>query len=219
VSSTNSKHLTTCRQVEMVVRYWLEDNLWKAFTLAGHVGTPARMRTDMDIDKLVQARDEIELLTTTQLPLEYAQASHHTMLAFLFLLPFSLVETLGWAMLPVAFFTNLICLCIDESASDMEAPFGLDDTDVDFDGTLHDTDIQSASIIGVAWGHVEPHFNLFPMTEQRGGLLVSSTSFTRKESCRSQRPSIQRGGTAYALDRRIVPASSSSLRDRVDSPR
>ena len=80
VSSTNSK-LTTCRQVEMVVRYWLEDNLWKAFTLAGHVGTPARMRTDMDIDKLVQARDEIELLTTTQLPLEYAQASHHAMCA------------------------------------------------------------------------------------------------------------------------------------------
>ena len=70
---------TSAAQVDMCIIYWIEEALWKAFTLAGHVGTPARQRTDMDIDRLIQVKEEMELLTSTQLPLEYAQASHHAM--------------------------------------------------------------------------------------------------------------------------------------------
>ena len=47
------------------------------------------------------------------------------------LLPFAAHQTLEWKVLPLAFVSNVIYFTVDLCASEMEAPFGDDDMDVD----------------------------------------------------------------------------------------
>lgn len=47
------------------------------------------------------------------------------------LLPFAAHQTLEWKVVPLALVSNIIYFTVDLCASEMEAPFGDDDMDVD----------------------------------------------------------------------------------------
>ena len=137
--------------------------------------SPSRARIDHLYNELATVFDQVELLAMTMLPLEYAQASRLACLVFLILLPFSAVESLHWGAIPIAMLANIVFLSIDESASDMEAPFGMDETDVDLESAVRATDIQSAAMLGAMYGTLVPHFDLYrPANEPEGAALNRS---------------------------------------------
>ena len=137
--------------------------------------SPSRARIDHLYNELATVFDQVELLAMTMLPLEYAQASRLACLIFLILLPFSAVESLHWGAIPIAMLANIVFLSIDESASDMEAPFGMDETDVDLESAVRATDIQSAAMLGAMYGTLVPHFDLYrPANEPEGAALNRS---------------------------------------------
>ena len=137
--------------------------------------SPSRARIDHLYNELATVFDQVELLAMTMLPLEYAQASRLACLIFLILLPFSAVESLHWGAIPIAMLANIVFLSIDESASDMEAPFGMDETDVDLESAVRATDIQSAAVLGAMYGTLVPHFDLYrPANEPEGAALNRS---------------------------------------------
>jgi len=139
--------------------------------------SPSRARLEYLFNELATVFDQVELLAMTMLPLEYAQASRLACLVFLALLPFSAVHALQWFVIPIAMLANIVFLCIDESASDMEAPFGMDETDVDLEGAVRATDIQSAAVLGAVYGKPVAHFDLYRPAEQ-----ASEGSLERKPS-------------------------------------
>ena len=71
-------------------------------------------------------------------------------LVFLIVLPFAMVEDLGFVVLPICFMTNIIYLTVDRSAAEMENPFGDDDTDLDADDPADDRPL----VLGIPTGPV-----------------------------------------------------------------
>merc|ERR1719183_2073013 len=54
-------------------------------------------------------------------------------LVWMLMMPFTLVEALGWIMVPVVSLTSLLVLAIEQLAVQMENPFGHDTNDLPLD--------------------------------------------------------------------------------------
>ena len=51
-------------------------------------------------------------------------------ICWMFMLPFTLVDALGWVMIPVVSVTSFLVLCIEQLAVQIENPFGYDANDL-----------------------------------------------------------------------------------------
>eukprot|EP00966_Prymnesium_polylepis_P320219 7376599-Prymnesium_polylepis.1 len=91
---------------------------------------PHAASLERSIEEMSNAFEEIEFLSLTLLPLPYAQLSRIICLLFLIAVALSASTALSWYTLILCFFVNLMYFSLDEVASQMELPFGLDENDV-----------------------------------------------------------------------------------------
>ena len=111
---------------------------------------------------MASAFDEMLTLSQTLLPIQYAQVSRFVALVFLLLLPFAMIEDLGYVTLPICFIANTVYLTVDSCASEMENPFGNDETDIDMRKLVRQTDKHTASIMGLWMGRPCPNYDINP---------------------------------------------------------
>jgi predicted membrane chloride channel (bestrophin family) len=111
------------------------------------------------------AFDDMVTLGETLMPIPYAQVSRFISIIFLFVLPFSLVDALHWYIIPVCFTSNLIYLTVSLCASEMEAPFGTDENDVDVSKLVRRLDKHTAAIMALWLGKPTPNFDLNPESQ------------------------------------------------------
>ena len=82
----------------------------------GHYSVPhTYMAVDAGICQVADIYEEVEHFGDSVLPLHYAQFTRMIALIFLLLVPLSLVREVGWGVVPVGFFANLVYFLVDEA--------------------------------------------------------------------------------------------------------
>jgi putative membrane protein len=85
------------------------------------------------LDKLAQAAGACERIRSTPVPYPYEVLLHRTTYFYCALLPFGLVESIGWATPVVAVFVSYAFLALHIIAGELEDPFGQDANDLPLD--------------------------------------------------------------------------------------
>lgn len=85
------------------------------------------------LDKLNHAAGACERIRTTPVPYPYEVLLHRTTYFYCVLLPFGLVESIGWATPIVAVFISYAFLALHAIAGELEDPFGQDPNDLPLD--------------------------------------------------------------------------------------
>jgi len=114
------------------------------------------------VHSLGQSFDDMVTLGETLMPIPYAQVTRFVSVVFLTVLPFSLVNSLHWYTIPVCFVSNLIYLTVSICASEMEAPFGTDENDVDVSKLVRRLDKHTAAMMALWLGKPCPNFDVNP---------------------------------------------------------
>ena len=103
------------------------------------------MAVEAGICHVASIYEEVEHFGGSVLPLPYAQLTRLIALLFLCLVPISTVHGLGWGVIPLCFFANLVYFLVDDVASQMEVPFGHDANDVDLEKMIRRIDKPTAA--------------------------------------------------------------------------
>lgn len=109
------------------------------------------------LDRLSQAAGACERIRTTPVPYPYEVLLHRTTYFYCVLLPFGLVESIGWATPIVTVFIAYAFLALHTIAGELEDPFGQDANDLPLDAlsiqieramrdTLGDRDLPLAAV-------------------------------------------------------------------------
>ena len=77
-----------------------------------------------------QTPSTLTLTLTRPCPPGYVGLLRVICICWMFMLPFTLVDALGWVMIPVVSVTSFLVLCIEQLAVQIENPFGYDANDL-----------------------------------------------------------------------------------------
>lgn len=89
-----------------------------------------QVQFDNNINRLSDIIGGCERISNTPLPYSYSVLLHRTIYMYCFLLPFGLVETMGWIMTVVVLFVAYMFVALDAIADELEDPFGLEPNDL-----------------------------------------------------------------------------------------
>ena len=165
---------------------------------------------ETSITSLADILEDSEHLAISILPLPYAQLTRFLTLLFLMVLPMAYILAIGWGVVPLSFFVNLIYFLMDECAGQMEEPFGDDPNDIAMEKTIRRIDKLGAAQLYQYFKTPVTNFNLFPearSTDASGNIVakVRSTGHGAK-------------GTQSASFVEIADSARSSRRASVQSP-
>lgn len=144
--------------------FHLHRSIHALFKSEGAEMSPVRAMFDQDVARMAGAFESIELLNMTVLPVAYAQLTRLVCVCFLILLPFTSYITLVWGTIPLAFAVNMIYFTVDHCSSEMEAPFGDDEMDVDLAKIVRRIDKFTAAIFSLYVNEVVPNYDIYPET-------------------------------------------------------
>ena len=82
------------------------------------------------VESMVGCLTGCERILRTPCPPGYVGLLRCVCFVWMLMMPFTLVEVLGWIMIPVASLTSLLVLAIEELAVQIENPFGGDANDL-----------------------------------------------------------------------------------------
>ena len=111
----------------------------------GFLDSIQQARFDENFDKLSDILGGCERLVSTPIPYSYRVLLHRTVYIYCFLLPFGLVDSLGWFMPLIVVFVAYTFVAFEAIADEIEEPFGTDANDlalnsmcVMIDETIHE---------------------------------------------------------------------------------
>ena len=90
-------------------------------------------------------------------------------LIYLVELPLATVLSIGWGVIPLSFFANMVYFLIDMTAAQMEEPFGSDDNDVPIEKMIRRIDKHTAAQARTARTHARTHPSLRRASEPNHG--------------------------------------------------
>lgn len=87
-------------------------------------------RFDENLDKLTDVTGGCERIASTPIPYSYRVLLHRTVYIYCFLLPFGLVDSLGWFTPFIVVFIAYTFVAFEAIADEIEEPFGLETNDL-----------------------------------------------------------------------------------------
>ena len=87
-------------------------------------------RFDENLDRLADVVGGCERIVSTPIPYSYSVLLHRTVYIYCFLLPFGLVDSLGWFTPIIVAFIAYTFVAFEAIADEIEEPFGTDDNDL-----------------------------------------------------------------------------------------
>lgn len=96
----------------------------------GFLDSIQQARFDENFDKLSDILGGCERLVSTPIPYSYRVLLHRTVYIYCFLLPFGLVDSLGWFMPLIVVFVAYTFVAFEAIADEIEEPFGTDANDL-----------------------------------------------------------------------------------------
>ena len=85
------------------------------------------------ISALTECMGDAERVLNTPLPMAYSIAFSQITMIYVYILPFQLLDTLGWVTIPGTMIAAYIILGISTIGNELENPFGLDVNDLPLD--------------------------------------------------------------------------------------
>ncbi|MHC6199086.1 bestrophin family protein [Elizabethkingia miricola] len=111
-------------------------------------------RFDENFDKLADVVGGCERIVSTPIPYSYQVLLHRTVYIYCFLLPFALVDSLGWFMPFIVVFIAYTFVAFEAIADEIEEPFGTDANDlalnsmcIMIDETIHEMSGEHVNVL------------------------------------------------------------------------
>ncbi|MBC9934054.1 bestrophin family protein [Chitinophaga qingshengii] len=95
-----------------------------------HIDSLQQARFDENLDKLEEVVGGCERIISTPLPYSYRVLLHRTVYIYCFLLPFGLVDSLGWFTPFIVAFIGYTFVAFEAIADEIEEPFGTEANDL-----------------------------------------------------------------------------------------
>jgi ion channel-forming bestrophin family protein len=99
----------------------------------GTIDSIAQQSLDQNLNQLTDIIGGCERIAGTPLPYSYSVLLHRTVYVYCFLLPFGLVDSLGWFMPVFVTFIAYTYVALEAIADELENPFGLAPNDLALD--------------------------------------------------------------------------------------
>ena len=96
----------------------------------GLISDIIQMELDRNVQLLVDYQGGCERIVRTPMPFAYMLHLRRTLILFILGLPFALVDSFGWATVPVVLLISHTFLGIEEIGVEIEEPFGTEDNDL-----------------------------------------------------------------------------------------
>jgi putative membrane protein len=96
----------------------------------GLISDYVQLQIDQNVQLLIDYQGGCERIVKTPLPFAYMLHLRRTLILFILGLPFALVESFGWATIPVVALVAHTFLGIEEIGVEIEDPFGTEDNDL-----------------------------------------------------------------------------------------
>ena len=96
----------------------------------GSLDSIQQARFDENFDKLSDILGGCERIISTPIPYSYRVLLHRTVYIYCFLLPFGLVDSLGWFTPLIVVFVAYTFVAFEAIADEIEEPFGTDANDL-----------------------------------------------------------------------------------------
>lgn len=131
------------------VRLLLEMGRWVQGSPAGALpGSTAPLAFDHNLNALSDIVGSCERLANTPIPYTYSIILHRTVYFYCFLLPFGLVDSIGWATPLVVVFVGYTFMALDAIMREIEEPFGLQDNDLALNALSHTIEATLREMVG-----------------------------------------------------------------------
>jgi ion channel-forming bestrophin family protein len=103
----------------------------------GTIDSIAQQSFDGNLNQLTDIIGGCERIAGTPIPYSYSVLLHRTVYIYCFLLPFGLVDSLGWFMPVFVTFIAYTYVALEAIADELENPFGLAPNDLALDAICH----------------------------------------------------------------------------------
>ncbi|MGF6148122.1 Predicted membrane protein [Kingella potus] len=113
--------LTTCRILGAYNARLLHD---------GHTDTIQWQTIEDGLQELTEVHTACERLNNTPIPFAYFVLMHRTIYGYCFMLPFGLVNTIGWVTPFMTTFVGYTFICLNEIINEISDPFGKNENDL-----------------------------------------------------------------------------------------
>ena len=109
----------------------VEMGVWmKQQRAAGHLDSMLALGFEQNLNELSIIIGGCERIASTPVPYTYKVLLHRTVYIYCFLLPFGLVDTLGWMMPVIVTFIAYTFIALEAIADELEEPFGIEPNDL-----------------------------------------------------------------------------------------
>ena len=105
-------------------------NWLKQQRAAGHLDSMLALGFEQNLNELSIIIGGCERIASTPVPYTYKVLLHRTVYIYCFLLPFGLVDTLGWMMPVIVTFIAYTFIALEAIADELEEPFGIEPNDL-----------------------------------------------------------------------------------------
>jgi ion channel-forming bestrophin family protein len=99
--------------------YWLQQ-----LKNEGQIDTITLAAFDHHLNQLSNIVGGCERIASTPIPFPYTVLLHRTVYIYCFLLPFALVDSIGWMTPLIVVFIGYTCIALDAIVNEIEEPFG-----------------------------------------------------------------------------------------------
>jgi putative membrane protein len=96
----------------------------------GHIDSITKMGIDANLDKLSDIVGGCERIANNPIPFSYYVLLHRTVYIFCFLLPFGLVDSIGWMTPVIVMFIGYTFMALDAIVDEISEPFGTEPNDL-----------------------------------------------------------------------------------------
>ncbi len=100
---------------------------------AGTIDSITKMGIDNNLNKLSESLGGCERIANTPIPYPYHVLLHRTVYIYCFLLPFGLVDTIGWMTPVIVTFIGYTFIALDAIIAEISDPFGTEPNDLALD--------------------------------------------------------------------------------------
>jgi len=114
----------------------------------GRIDSIQQARFDENLDKLADVVGGCERIVSTPIPYSYRVLLHRTVYIYCSLLPFGLVDTLGWFMPLIVVFVAYTFVAFEAIADEIEEPFGTEANDLALNSMSHMIDETIYEMVG-----------------------------------------------------------------------
>jgi putative membrane protein len=126
---------------------WLGERL-HAQRLAGRIDSIALQNMENSLDGLSVAMGCCERIANTPLPFTYTVILHRSAYVFCMLLPFGLVDAIGWITPLVVAFISYTFFALEELSDEIGEPFGLTMNDLALDAIVRAIEVNLRQMLG-----------------------------------------------------------------------